>query len=142
MKSKPDPSEIAADAIGERLGSEPPEEVRERGQLSMEDAAWRFAKSSGTGANIPEKTAESVGERIGTAYADPANVTAGSWRAGTTRGTGTQFRSERRGMAQPAGAASQMAEFVSHRLDEQPILTVMASFILGYMAALLLHGRG
>jgi hypothetical protein len=34
-----------------------------------------------------------------------------------------------------------VAQIVSHRLDEQPFMMVAASFALGYMTALLLHGR-
>jgi len=39
------------------------------------------------------------------------------------------------------GAVRQMTRVVARQLDDQPFLTVAASFALGYMTALLLHGR-
>jgi hypothetical protein len=35
----------------------------------------------------------------------------------------------------------QVTQVVSHQFDEQPLLMVAASFALGYLTALLFHGR-
>ena len=59
---KPDPSTIAAEAVGERPGSPPPD--------TGEHAVRPVVTSAGPGARIADKTAESVGERAGDAYAD------------------------------------------------------------------------
>jgi hypothetical protein len=40
----------------------------------MSQEALQLAPSSGAQASIPEKTAESVGERVGDAYSDPARI--------------------------------------------------------------------
>ena len=55
-------SPIAAEAVGERLGSPPTD--------TGEHAVRPVATSAGPGARIADKTAESVGERAGDAYAD------------------------------------------------------------------------
>jgi hypothetical protein len=119
MNSKANPRDIAEEAVGQRLGSEPPEAVRERERMSVEETVERLAKSSGPQASIPVKTAESVGERVGDAYADPGSVA-----------RRTPHRSRR-----------EAAQILSHQFEQQPITAVMAGFILGYVTALLLHGR-
>ena len=55
-------SPIAAEAVGERLGSPPAD--------TGDHAVRPVATSAGPGARIADKTAESVGERAGDAYAD------------------------------------------------------------------------
>jgi hypothetical protein len=55
-------SKIAAEAVGERLGSPPPD--------AGEQAPRPAATSAGPQARVADKTAESVGERAGDAYAD------------------------------------------------------------------------
>jgi hypothetical protein len=42
--------------------------------MSQEEAARRFAASSRAEASTPEKTAESIGERVEDAYSDPESV--------------------------------------------------------------------
>ena len=98
---------------------------------SPEEMARQLAKSSGAQASIPEKTAEAVGERVGDAYADPGSVAVRLRQRSSGNG------------ATEAGlnGVRQMAQLVSDRFDEQPFMIVIASFALGYMTALLLHGR-
>ena len=55
-------SPIAAEAVGERLGSPPPD--------TGEHTVRPDATSSGSRAKVADKTAEFVGERAGNAYAD------------------------------------------------------------------------
>src|ERR1700731_1387158 len=55
-------SPIAAEAVGERLGSPPTD--------TGEHAVRPVATSAGPGARIADKTAEAGGERAGDAYAD------------------------------------------------------------------------
>ena len=70
MKSQPDPDRIAAEAVGQTHDSAPPDWVREKEQMSPEETARRNARSAGAHASISEKTAESVGERVGDAYSN------------------------------------------------------------------------
>ena len=42
--------------------------------MSQEEAARQFAAASGAEARTPEKTAKSIGERVGDAYSDPQSV--------------------------------------------------------------------
>ena len=119
---KQDPDAIAEEAVGQRHGDPPPYAVKTRPDMSPEEMARRLSKSAGPRASIPEKTAEAVGERVGDAYADPGSAAARN----------------------PPGhfdAVRQVAQIVSHQLGEQPFVMVAASFALGYMTALLLHGR-
>jgi hypothetical protein len=106
-------SRIAAEAVGERLGSPPPG--------TAEHAVRPVATSAGPRARVADKTAESVGERAGDAYAD-----------GTTR----QARARSRKVLQHAGmqGVSQAGQF-----NQQTFVTVVAAFALGYVAALLVH---
>ena len=55
-------SDIAAEAVGERLGSPPPD--------TGEQIPRPAAESAGHRARVADKTAESLGERSGDAYAD------------------------------------------------------------------------
>src|SRR6266478_7642751 len=70
MKAQLDRDTIAEEAIGQRHGSAPDYAPTK----SQEEAALQLAPSSGAQASIPEKTAESVGERVGDAYSDPAGL--------------------------------------------------------------------
>ena len=47
---------------------------RKRAGMSQEEAARQLVMSCRAQASIPEKTAESVGERAGDAYSDPERV--------------------------------------------------------------------
>ena len=104
--------------------------------------ARQLSKPAGPQASIPEKTAEAVGERVGDAYADPGSAAARNPPAKIARRAGPHERSSGNGVADPVlGAVRQVAQLVSHQFDEQPFIMVAASFALGYMTGLLLHGR-
>jgi hypothetical protein len=104
---------IAAEAVGERFGSPPPE--------TGEHAVRPVATSSGSRARVADKTAESVGERAGEAYADATADEARDRSRRVLRHAGMPGRSE-------AG-----------QFNQQTFVTVVAAFALGYVAALLIH---
>jgi hypothetical protein len=120
-----DPDAIAEEAVGQRRGDPPPYAAKENPDMSQEEMARRLSQPAGPRASIPEKTAEAVGERVGDAYADPGSAAARN-RPGKI--------AHLAGSHESSGALRQM-------LDEQPFLMVVASFALGYMAALMLHGH-
>jgi hypothetical protein len=122
---KQDPDAIAEEAVGQRHGDPPPYAVKENPDVSQEEMARRLSKPAGPQASIPEKTAEAIGERGGDAYADPGSAAARNRPGNIARLTGPHDRS---------GAVRQV-------LYEQPFMMVIASFALGYMTALVLHGR-
>jgi hypothetical protein len=122
---KQDPDAIAEEAVGQRHGDPPPYAAREQPDMSPEERARRLAEPAGPRASIPEKSAEAVGERVGDAYADPGSGAARNLPGRLAHIAGPHERSD---------AMRQM-------LDEQPFLMVAAGFALGYMAALMLHGR-
>jgi hypothetical protein len=109
--------------------------------MSQEEMARRLSKPAGPRARIPEKTAESVGERLGDAYADPGGGARNPFGK-IARFAGPHGRFTGNGAADPVlGAVRQVTQVVSHQVEEQPVLMVAASFALGYMAALMLHSR-
>jgi hypothetical protein len=122
---KQDQDAIAEEAVGQRHEDPPPYAVKEKPDISQEEMARRLSQPAGPRASIPERTAEAVGERVGDAYADPGSAAARNRPGNIARIAGPHERS---------GAVRQA-------LDEQPFLMVAASFALGYMAALMLHGR-
>ena len=123
---KQDSDAIAEEAVGQRHGDPPPYAVKEKADVSQEEMTRRLSKPAGPRASIPEKTAESVGERVGDAYADPGSAAARNRPGIIARLAGTHVRR--------SGAVRQV-------LDEQPLMMVVASFALGYMTALVLHRR-
>jgi hypothetical protein len=123
MEGKPDPDAIAEEAVGQRHGSAPPDAVKNP-EISQEEAARRLATPPGTQASISEKTAESVGERVGDAYSDPESA------ASQGRGVSHRVRS--------MGSAGHAA---SRQSSEQWLAVLSAGFALGYLAAALIHGR-
>ena len=106
-------SPIAAEAVGERLGSPPTD--------TGEHAVRPVATSAGPGARIADKTAESVGERAGDAYADATTDEARERSRKVVRHAGMQ-------------GGPQAGQF-----NQQTFVTVVAAFALGYVAALLIH---
>ena len=62
---------IAEEAVGQRHVSGLPDAVKETAETSTDETVRRLAKSSGSEASTPEKTAEAVGERVVDAYSDP-----------------------------------------------------------------------
>jgi hypothetical protein len=111
-------SPIAAEAVGERPGSPPPD--------AGEKAARPVAMSAGSQARIADKAAEAVGERVGDAYAD---------------GTTDEARERSRKFVRHAATAGRLGTgggVISDQVDRQFVTVVMA-FTLGYVAALLIH---
>ena len=104
--------------------------------------ARQLSKPAGPQVSIPEKTAEAVGERVGDAYADPGSGAARNPPGKIARLALPHGRFSGNGAADPIlGAVRQVVQVVSHQFDEQPFIMVAASFALGYMTGLLLHGR-
>jgi hypothetical protein len=128
MESQPDRDAIAEEAVGQRHGSAPPDAVKAKTDFSPEEAARRLAASSGAQASIPEKTAESVGERVGNAYSDPES---GNQNPKGKVGQLTAMRALGR----------ERAEAAPRRSVEERFGTVIAGFALGYVTAVLLHDR-
>ena len=95
-----------------------PSDKRTGASLELtEDIIRRLATSAGPQADIAIRTAESVGERVGDAYATTDEVKAGPRKVA------------RRTASQTSWAA------------QQPFTAVAAGFALGYAAALLVHRR-
>ena len=120
---KPDRDRIADEAVGEALESRRPDARREEVRPAP--------TSAGPQANMGDKSAESVGERAGDAYADARPGEAQERSRNAVRQRTRQIRSPQSGTASdriPAGS--------------QQAVTAIAGFALGYVAAFLLHGRG
>ena len=113
---KPDPQAIAREAVGETRDPLTPEAAN-KVEMPTEDVIRRRAISAGPQADIAIKTAESVGERVGDAYATTDEVKARS-------------RNVARRAAPRASRAAQ-----------QPFISVVAGFAVGYAVALLIHRR-
>jgi hypothetical protein len=114
-------SDIAAEAVGERLGSPSPDP----GPQTPRPAA----ESTGHRARVADQTAESLGERSGDAYADATTNEA------RERSRKVFPRAATEAGSQTGGAA------LSRPFDQQTFVTVLAAFGLGYAAALLIHHR-
>jgi hypothetical protein len=113
---------IAEEAVGQKHDSAPPEGEKEE----LPDP-----RSAGAQASTSEKTAESVGERVPDAYSDAGDA-ARTWRPGSQAGSA----------ANPILAAGrQLTETVSRQFDEQPFMVMGACFALGYITAVVVHGR-
>jgi len=114
---KPDPKAIADEAVGETRDRPPPGAANEKVEMPTEDVIRRRAMSAGPQADLSGRTAESVGETVGDAYATTEEVKAGSRHV-----------------------ARRAASQASHTA-QQRFVTVAAGFALGYAAALLIHRR-
>jgi hypothetical protein len=104
--------------------------------MSPEEAARRTAWSVGPRASIPEKTAESLGERVGDAYSDPGSAT--QTRGKAILGCGLQGQPDLAigNAGRPVLAVGQQfTEVISRRLGEQPFLMTAAGFAMGYVTA-------
>jgi hypothetical protein len=115
-------SDNAAEAVGERLESPPPD--------TIEQTPRPTAASTGPRARVADKTAESLGERSGDAYAD---ATTNEARKRSQKKVSRHAATE--GGSQTGGAA------LFRPFDQQTFVTVLAAFGLGYAAALLIHHR-
>ena len=139
---KQDPEAIAEEAVGQRHGDPPPYALKEEPDISQEEMARRLSKPAGPRASIPEKTAEAVGERVGDAYANPGSAAARNTPGKVARLALPHERFAGNGAADPVlDAVRQLGQVLSHQFDERPFMMVAASFALGYMTALWLHGR-
>jgi hypothetical protein len=112
-------SNIAAEAVGERLGSPPPD--------TREQTPRPRAASAGPRASVADKTAESLGERSGDAYMD---ATMDEARERSRR----VFPHAASNIGSQTGGAALLES-----LGQQTFVTVLAAFALGYAAALLIH---
>ena len=112
-------SDIAAEAVGERLGNPPPD--------TREHTPPPPVASAGPRARVAEKTAESLGERSGAAYADATTNEA------RERSRKVFPRAATEGGSQADSAA------LSRPFRQQTLVTVLAAFGLGYAAALLIR---
>jgi hypothetical protein len=132
MESQPDRDR---EAVGQRHESAPPY-AGTRPDMSHEEAVRKFAAASGAEASPPEKTAESIGERIGDAYSDPESVARHSPRKVgqqiAARGESHKDVGSNRLLSAPVEAA----KAVSRQFDQERFLTVVVSFALGYLAAI------
>ena len=129
MKTQLDRDKIAEEDVGQRHGSAPDYAPTK----SQEEAALQLAPSSGVQASIPEKTAESVGERVGDAYSDPARIAQyPKGKAGrlTATAVGSRKRDENDRFLSVGRGGTQ-----------ERFLTVVAGFALGYVTAVLFQGR-
>ena len=113
-------SDIAAEAVGERLGNPPPD--------TREQTPPPPVASAGPRARVAYKTAESLGERSGDAYADADTNEA-------------RERSRRVFPRAASAIGSQTGGAALSELLGQQFVTVLAAFALGYAAALLIHHR-
>jgi len=109
--------------------------------MSPEEAARRTAWSVGPRASIPEKTAESLGERVGDAYSDPGSATQTRKRNFGLRASGPTGPSIGNAARPVLAVGQQFTEVISRRLGEQPFLMTAAGFAMGYVTAVLLHDR-
>ena len=112
---KSDPRIIAEEAVGQARGGPTPEGAK--AEMPTEDVIRGLAMSAGPEADIATQTAESLGERVGDAYATTDEVKAKPRNV------------SRRAAPRARGAA------------QQPFISVAVGFVLGYAAALLTHRR-
>ena len=116
METQADRDAIADEAVGQKRDSPPPEARRETGNRSLEEVN-RISKATGADASIPEKTAESLGERVADAYSDPDLAD------------------------RPVSIGQGPARRLFNPFELQRFVTLVTGFALGYLAAILLHGR-
>jgi hypothetical protein len=135
MEGQPERDRIADEAVGQRHERAPPY-AGHTAYMSEEEASRRFAASSGVEASIPEKTAEALGERVGDAYSDPESAPRHS-----TRKIGRQIAAQ--GESQKGVGTNRFlsASVKAANPNQERFLTVVASFALGYLAAVLFHHR-
>ena len=136
MEKQADRDRIAEEAVGQRHGNPPPFAGR-KSDMSQEEAARRFAASSGVEASTPDDAAESIGERVGDAYSDPEYSSRKVSHQIAARGESHKGFGGNRLLSAPVEAA----RAVSRQFDQERFLTVVASFALGYLAAVLFHSR-
>jgi hypothetical protein len=136
MERQPDRDTIAEEAIGQRHRTAPPYAANNP-EMSQEEAVRQLAVSSGAQASTPEKTAESIGERVGDAYSDPQTLRRDS------QGKLGRFTATRDGSHNDRfpSAGRDAGESVFNRFYNGRLATVVASFALGYATAVWFHHR-
>jgi len=131
MQGQPDRDKIADEAVGQRHESAPPY-ARNAG----EEPYRQFAASPGVASSIPEKTAASLGERVGDAYSDPERGPRYAPRPNAGQQIAAQGEANKGvGTSRFLSASGKAAN------DQERFLTLVASFALGYLAAVLFHDR-
>jgi hypothetical protein len=126
---EPNRDRIADEAVGQKHESAPPY-AGNPARMADDEFSRPSTASSVIEASIPEKTAEALGERVGDAYSDPNSMMRNSTRK-------IDQRNAAHGEANNGVSAS--VETVS--FYQERFLTVVASFALGYLAAVLFHSR-
>ena len=135
MKGQPDRDRVADEAVGQ-LHESAPSYAGKPAYMSQNEPSRQLAASSGVEASIPEKTAEALGARLGDAYSDPESTARHS-----TRKVSQQIAA-RGELNEGFGTRRSLPALVeAPKLDQERFLTVVASFALGYLAAVLFHAR-
>ncbi|MBV8738129.1 MAG: hypothetical protein JO007_12890 [Alphaproteobacteria bacterium] len=133
MDEKQQPDKIAAEAVGERLGSDPPDAVRHP-EISQEEVARKLAPAPAPQASVAEKSAESMGERVGDAYANTgSDRVQRSGRDVQPQASGTMDRA--------LDLGRDAAQSISRQFQEQPVIMALMGTALGYLAGALIHSR-
>jgi hypothetical protein len=102
--------------------------------MSPEDAARQNAPAPDTQASMSEKTAASIGERVGNAYSD-----AGSDQRGITRPAATSSGSLQSTADLALAAGQHMGQGVTEQFSDQRVVSLIAAFGLGFITAVLLQ---
>ncbi|MBV9081961.1 MAG: hypothetical protein JOZ62_04740 [Acidobacteriaceae bacterium] len=132
MQEQPDRDRIAEEAVGQKRDSAPPYV-----QNAGEESSRQFPASSEVASSIPEKSAASVGERVGNAYSDPEREPQYSSRPNIGQQIAGQGEANKGVDTGRFVSASEKAAYP----DQERFLTVIASFALGYLAGVLFHDR-
>lgn len=140
MESQPDRDTIVDEAVGQTHGTAPPDSVREKNAIPPEEAARRNAPAPAAEAAMPEKTAASLGERVGDAYADAGNARQ-KRQENVTRPAVTKSGAQQSVADRVVSAGQQAAQGVSNRFSDQRFVTMVAAFGLGFVTAVVLQGR-
>jgi hypothetical protein len=139
MDKQPARDAIVDEAVGQTHGTAPPDTVKGTEAMSPEETARRIAPAPGAQARMREKTAASLGERVGDAYADAGSARP-NWQGNADRPAAPKAGQE--GVADRVlSTGQQVARSVSDRVSDQRFVTMVAAFGLGFIAAVVLQGR-
>lgn len=136
MEVKRDTNRIVDEAVGQTHGTPPPTEARERQSTSPEETIRRNAATPGPLASMAEKTAASIGERVGNAYSDTGSNQPSLPRHAAAGSSSRQNVADR---ALPAG--QRMSRGILDQFSDQRLSIFVAAFGLGFIAAVLLNRR-
>jgi hypothetical protein len=132
---------IAVEAVGERDGSETPDTATEEAKLRSQENARRVATAAPSHAKTADIAAEVVGERVGDAYPDTTTDEARERSRNVVRQAAKVGSQSSAAANEMVAAGRQAAQVVSRQFGEQPVLTVVAGLVLGYIVGLLIHFR-